>query len=51
MATLNNVLKAIEALKTTQESNAILTDSSARYMNKLFLFCLITIGGTKEIGR
>ncbi|XP_076681503.1 huntingtin isoform X2 [Andrena cerasifolii] len=30
MATLNNVLKAIEALKTTQESNAILSDSSTR---------------------
>lgn len=36
MATLNNVLKAIEALKSTQESNNVLSDLNTRYTNKLF---------------
>ncbi|OAD60204.1 Huntingtin [Eufriesea mexicana] len=40
MTTLNNVLKAIEALKSAQESNTILSDSSAR---KDKLTCCMTI--------
>ncbi|XP_076626175.1 huntingtin [Colletes latitarsis] len=30
MTTLNNILKAIEALKTTQDSNVVMSDSSTR---------------------
>ncbi|XP_076761860.1 huntingtin isoform X2 [Xylocopa sonorina] len=40
MTTLNNVLKAIEALKSTQEPNAVPSDSSAR---KDKLACCTTI--------
>ncbi|CAK9812056.1 Htt [Anthophora plagiata] len=40
MATLNNVLKAIEALKLAQESNTVLSDSSVR---KDKLACCMTI--------
>lgn len=38
MTTLNNVLKAIEALKSAQESNTLLSDSNARYKNKFLPF-------------
>lgn len=38
MTTLNNVLKAIEALKSAQESNTLLSDSNARYKNKFLSF-------------
>ncbi|XP_071871538.1 huntingtin isoform X2 [Bombus fervidus] len=40
MTTLNNVLKAIEALKSAQESNTLLSDSNAR---KDKLTCCMTI--------
>ncbi|XP_076644519.1 huntingtin [Halictus rubicundus] len=40
MTSLSNVLKAIEALKTTQESNVLLSDSSAR---KDKIACCVTI--------